>query len=348
MVAPASGPKSAQAQMAIEMYFRIDDSSEDFPGEEQLKLVLNWGCEKAWTILKSLANPRVGKFAETINPRENKAYDFGAASVYKQMENLVADLKHAFRLLRQAPGFTLTAITVIALGIGANTAIFSVVNSVLLKPLPYPEPDRIVTLGASSPQGSFFVASPTKYNAWRQMTQVFDDIAAYDFGGPGVNITGGDRPEQVKGIHVSHEFFRLFGVPVTLGRGFTQQEDMPEGGKVVVLSNGLWQRRFGGDPNIVGKTMGLGGDPYTIIGVVAAGFAFETPVDLYLPFQADPNSTNQGHFFFASARLKPGVGLKAAQDALAAAAAQYEKKFPGGLGPGGGFAAQLMSESVVA
>lgn len=172
-------------------------------------------------------------------------------------------------------------------------------------------------------------------------------MAAYDFGGPGVNVTGGDHPEQVKGIHVSHEFFRLFGVPLTLGRSFTVEEDLPKGGHVVVLSNGLWQRRFGSDPNIAGMTMGLGGEPYTIIGVVGSGFTFETPVDLYLPFQADPNSVSQGHYFFAAARLKPGVGLKAAQDALKAATVQFNEHFPGLMGPGGSFSAQFMSESVV-
>jgi hypothetical protein len=149
------------------------------------------------------------------------------------MENFLADLKHALRLLRQSPGFTLTAIAVIALGIGANTAIFSVVNSVLLKPLPYPDADRIVTLLNSSPEGTSTAASVTKYNVFRQQTEVLEDVTAYDFGGPGVNVTGGDHPEQVKGIHVSHEFFRLFGVPVTLGRSFAVEEDLPKGGNVV-------------------------------------------------------------------------------------------------------------------
>ncbi len=129
------------------------------------------------------------------------------------METLRADLKLAFRLLRQSPGFAATAIAVIALGIGVNTAIFSVVNAVLLKPLPYPEPDRIVALLNATPQGNFPGASVTKYNNWRAQTQVLEDVAAYDTGGPGVNITGGDRPEQARGMHASHEFFRLFGVP---------------------------------------------------------------------------------------------------------------------------------------
>src|SRR5262249_59605280 len=147
---------------------------------------------------------------------------------------------HSARLLRRSPGFTVTAVAVLALGIGANTAIFSVVNTVLLKPLPYPEPNRIVQLLNAGPQGNFPGASVPKYNVWRKQTQVLDDVAAYDSGGPGVNIGGGDRPEQVKGIHVSYEFFRLFGAPITQGRSFTPEEDRPRAGNVVLISDGPW------------------------------------------------------------------------------------------------------------
>ena len=115
----------------------------------------------------------------------------------------------------------MTAVAALALGIGANTAIFSVVNAVLLKPLPYPDPDRIVQLMGGARKADFAAASVPLYNVWRAQTQILQDVAAYDTGGPGINIVGGDRPEQVKGIHVSHEFFRLFGVPITLGRAFT-------------------------------------------------------------------------------------------------------------------------------
>jgi putative ABC transport system permease protein len=222
-----------------------------------------------------------------------------------------------------------------------------VVNTVLLKPLPYPDADRIVQLLNSSPQGSFPGASVPKYNVWRAQTQVLEDVAAYDTGGPGINISGGDRPEQVKGIHVSHEFFRLFGAPVTLGRTFTPDEDRPRGGNVVVLGNGLWQRRFGADPAIVGKGINLGGEPYTIIGVIGAGFGFDPAPDLYLPFQADPNSTQQAHYFTSAARLKPGVGLKAAKAALDLAAEDFKRRFPGSLGPRASFTVEPMQQIMV-
>jgi len=133
-----------------------------------------------------------------------------------EMDTFVKDLKFAFGMLRRSPGFTATAIGALALGIGANTAIFSVVNTVLLKPLPYPQPDRMVQLMNSSPQGNWPGASVPKYNIWRAQTQVLEDVAAFDGGGPGINMSGGDRPEQLRGIHVSYEFFPLFGAQPAL------------------------------------------------------------------------------------------------------------------------------------
>jgi len=257
------------------------------------------------------------------------------------------DLKHAFRMLRQSPGFTLTAISALALGIGANTAIFSVVDTVLLKPLAFPEPERIVTLMSSTPQGGFPGASVPKYNAWRRTTQVLEDVAAYDPGGPGLNLGGGDKPEQLKGIHVSYEFFHLFGAQALLGRTFTAGEDRPRGGHVIVLSNGLWRRRFGSDPSMVGKSLTLGGESYTIIGVLARGFTFDPSPDVYLPFQADPQSTNQGHFFQAAARLKPGVSLSAAQAALKLTGEEFKRRYPGAMDPKMSFSAEPMQQLMV-
>jgi predicted permease len=263
------------------------------------------------------------------------------------MDTMLKDLKHALRMLRQSPGFTVTAISALALGIGANTAIFSVVNTVLLKPLPYPQPDRIVQLMNATPDGNFAGASVPKYNIWRAQKQVLEDVAAYDAGGPGINMSGGDRPEQLKGIHVSNEFFHLFGAQLTLGRTFTVAEDRPRGGNVVVLSNGLWQRRFGADPNITGKGVTLGGEAYTIIGVLTPGFSYDPPADIYLPFQADPNSVQQAHFFGAAGRLKPGISLGAAQAALKLAAEEFRRKFPNSIGPRQSFTVQPLQETIV-
>ncbi|MDR3699408.1 MAG: ABC transporter permease [Candidatus Sulfopaludibacter sp.] len=263
------------------------------------------------------------------------------------MGTLPADIKHAFRMFRQNPGFTATAIGALALGIGANTAIFSVINAVILKPLPYPEAGRVVTLMNTSPQGSGPAASVPKFNVWRRQTQVLEDVAAYDTAGPGLNLSGGDRPEQLKGIHVSEAFFRLFGARTLVGRTFTADEDRPRGGNLAVLSNGIWQRRFGSNPAIVGKAIVLGGESYTIIGVLSPNFAFDPPADIYLPFQADPNGTNQGHYFRVAARLKPGVSLAQAKAAMNLAAEEFRRAFPDSIGPRNGFSVELMQQLMV-
>ena len=168
------------------------------------------------------------------------------------MSALWNDIKHALRMFANNPGFTFAALAALTLGIGVNTAIFTVVDTVLLKPLTYPDASRIVRFMHTSPQGEAPVASVTDFHAWQQQTKVVQDVAAYDFGGPGYNITG-DHPELVQGLHVTQRYFALFGAPVILGRTFTQQEDTPNSGHLVDISYGLWQRRFGGDPHIVGK-----------------------------------------------------------------------------------------------
>jgi putative ABC transport system permease protein len=258
-----------------------------------------------------------------------------------------ADVSYAFRILRRSPGFTTTAVLALALGIGANTAIFTVVNSVLLQPLAYPEPDRLVQLELSSPQGNANITSIPKYIAWRAQTQAFSDVAAYDVGGPGINLTGNGLPEQLKGIHVSASYFRVFGAPLVVGRSFSDEEDRPGGPKLAVLSNGLWHNRFGGNPSLIGKTLELGGESYVVTGVLGPNFSVEPPVDLLLPLQADPNSTNQAHYLQSSARLKRGVTIQMAQMQMKLAAAEFERKFPNSLGPQGSFTAEPLRDTVV-
>ena len=142
---------------------------------------------------------------------------------------------------------------------------------------------------------------------------MFEAVTAYDFAGPGLNLGGGDRPQQVKGIHVTADFFHVFRVNPTLGRTFTAEEDVPNGPKVCVLGDQLWRRRFGSDPQIVGKAIDLGGQPNTVVGVLPASFQSNPPADIYIPLGPDPNSTNQGHYLRVAGRLKPGVTVAAAQ-----------------------------------
>jgi putative ABC transport system permease protein len=265
------------------------------------------------------------------------------------METLLQNVRYAFRTLANSPGFAAVAILTLALGIGANTAIFSVVNAVLLQPLSYPNPDRLVALELSSPQGNSNVTSIPKFNVWREQTQVFDSVAAYDFSGPGINLTGGDRPELIKGIHVSADYFRVFGAPVALGRTFTPEEDRPGGPAVVVISNGLWRNRFGGDPGILNRTIDLGQEPYVIIGVIGPSYTGDPKSEIWLPLKPDPNSTDQGHYLRAAARLKPGVTLAQAQAAMKHAADEFNRKFPNSpvMGPGASFTAIPLRDSVI-
>ncbi len=261
------------------------------------------------------------------------------------MDTLRADLKHALHMFLKNPGFTLAVVAALALGIGADTAIFSVVNAVLLKPLTYPDADRIVQFLLTGPGGEGPGASATKLHLWQEQTNVFQDVAGYD-GGGGMNLTGG-VPEQVHGVHVTEAYFRLFGAPFVQGRPFTQAEDRPHGGNVVVISNGLWKRKFGSDPQLVGKTVSIAGESYTVVGVTGPGFDTDPVADLWVPFQFDPNTTDQAHYFVAAGRLKPGVTLAQAQAQLKLAAAEFNRRYPG-ANPQGGFDAQQLKDSVVA
>ena len=264
------------------------------------------------------------------------------------MQTFVQDLKYALRTFREAPGFTITAIAALTLGIGVNVAIFSVVNAVLLKPVPFPEPDRLVFLTNSqngNPTGT--AASPAKFMHYRAQTEVLEDVAAFNT--TTFNHTDGDVPVQIEANRVSEAYFRLFRAPFVSGRGFTPDEDLPGGPKVTVISYNFWMQRLGGDPDIVGKTVSLSDDPYTVVGVVSREYdirEFANP-ELWVPFQFDPNTTDQGHYFQAAARLKPGVTLEQARARLEASAAQYRERFPIALQENQGFSALTMQDSVV-
>jgi predicted permease len=255
------------------------------------------------------------------------------------------DVKHAIRLLLRSPAFTITVIGALSLGIGANSAIFSVVNAVLLKPLGYPDADRLLALMITTPEGELPYASIPNFFLYKQQTRVFEDVGAYDLGGPGFNLTG-ERPEQVPGLHVSAGYFRVFRAPVLLGRTFTAEEDSPHGGNVVVLSYGLWQRRFGGKGDVIGKTLSLSGEPFTIVGVLEKRFISDQEADLWVPFQFDPNSTDQGHFFGVSGRLRPGVTLADANAQMKVAAEAFHRMYPETWAHLG-FAAEPLRESIV-
>jgi predicted permease len=263
------------------------------------------------------------------------------------LETFFKDLKQSLRMFAQSPGFTLAAVAALTLGIGVNTAIFSVVNAVLLRPAGFPDPDRLVVLMTTFPQGAGSSASPAKFQHFRRQAGVVQDVAA--FGTGVVNYTGGSFPEQLTSGRASADFFRLFGASMARGRTFTAEEDRPGGGRVAVLSDRFWAKGFNSDPEIAGKTISLDGEPYTIIGVLR-GFDFQlfgpTP-QVWTPFQLDPETTDQGHYFMAAGRLKPGVTLAQAAERLRFSAAEYRRRFPDALPPNTGFSVQPIREVLV-
>lgn len=249
-------------------------------------------------------------------------------------------------MMRKSPAFTSIAIAALALGIGANTGIFSVIDKVLLQPLPYPEPDRLMRIERKFPEGEGDSSSIPKYMAWRQ-NNVFSAMTIYDFAGPGLNLTSGDRPEQIKGIHVSADYFKVFGIGPMMGRTFTRSEDSPNGPKAALISDHLWKSHFGADPKILGKIISLNGDPHPIVGVMPAGFTPDPPADVWIPMQADPNSTNQGHYLLVAGRLKPGVTLEQARGEMKLRGEQFRRLNPKWMDKKESVAVVPMREAIV-
>jgi putative ABC transport system permease protein len=229
------------------------------------------------------------------------------------MESIFADIRYGLRILLKQPGFTLVAVITLALGIGANTAIFSLVNSILLRPLPFREPDRLVRMLQASPMLGLasWGVSQADFAAYREQNRSFESIAIYNTSA--TNLTGAGEPERLPIVVVTADFFKVFGVNPQLGRTFVEGEDVQGKNQVCVISHAFWQRRFAGDPNIVGKTLSLNNLPVQIIGVMPAEFKFPRyETDLWTPLAHDPKRTNP-YFFAVIGRLKPGVEAAQAQ-----------------------------------
>lgn len=229
------------------------------------------------------------------------------------MNTLLQDLRYGVRILLKHPGFTLVAVITLALGIGANTAIFSLVNSILLRPLPFREPDRLVRLLQASPKLglSSWGVSQADFAAYREQNRSFETMAIYNSGG--MNLTGEGEPERLPMTNVTADFFKVFGVSPLLGRTFVEGEDAPGKNVVCVISHAFWQRRFAGDPNVVGRTLSLNNTPTQIVGVMPADFKFpRLEIDLWSPLALDTKRTAP-YFFSAIGRLKPGTHVAQAQ-----------------------------------
>ena len=231
---------------------------------------------------------------------------------WSSLERLKQDLRYAVRTLRRSPGFTLVVLLTLALGAGANTAIFSVVNGVLLRPLPFRDSDRLMILDEKwLPRFPHFEATPADFLSWREQSRAFDRIAAFE--DVAFNLTGDDRPERISGARVSANLPSLLGVEPILGRSFAPGEDTEGNDRVALLGYSLWRRRFAADPLVIGRAITLNSITFTIIGVMPQSFRFPQEAEIWKPMGLTRDEFNGGHFLWAIGRLKPGVTRDQAQ-----------------------------------
>src|SRR2546425_6448759 len=239
------------------------------------------------------------------------------------------DLKFAFRQLLKSPGFTAVAALTLALGIGANTAIFSMVNAILLRVLPYKQSNQIVRVLEMTPQGTPEGVSLPNFVDWKDENRAFESLSAFVI--KGFDLTGIGVPQWAAGASVSSNLFTLLGVQPTLGRAFLPDEESPGRNRVVVISHSLWQGRFGSDPDMIGKTLALDSKAHTVVGVMPRDFRFPLEahqVELWVPFEPE-NPTDRGaHDFFVIARLKVGVLLERARAEMDTIARRLQRQYP--------------------
>jgi putative ABC transport system permease protein len=250
------------------------------------------------------------------------------------VEMLLQDIAYGFRVLRKDPGFTIVAILTLALGVGANAAIFSVMNTVLLKPLPYPNADRIVTLWevpVRDPENLNITSRPN-FRDWQRSARSFESMAIFDSAGKGYNLSGDGETDVVSGVRVSAQFFDVLGVKPLLGRTFFAEEEITGKDHEVVLAYGLWKRRYHADPSILGKTIRMDKESYTVIGVMPPDFQFKfwsSSRQLWVPGGYTENDEDRGsHSFLSIARLKPDVTFEQAREEMAIIGATLARQYP--------------------
>ena len=263
------------------------------------------------------------RFGNDLALREESGDMWG----WSWLENTVQDMRYGVRMLVKNPGFTVVAVLTLALGIGANTAIFSFVDAVLLKPLPFSHPEEIVQVWEKPPDGYRNVISTLTFLDWRNQNTVFEAMAAQT--GGSLTLTGGDIPVELRVARVSAPYFRILRAEPQLGRTFAPDEDQLGKQHEVVLSHRIWENRFGADPGIIGRSIRLNGEAYTVIGVMPSGTFDREWQDLWTPLAFQPREmTRDYHWMMSWARLKPGVTLEQARQQMKAIAARIEHDYP--------------------
>ena len=246
--------------------------------------------------------------------------------------NLLHDIRYSFRTLLKRPGFVITITLILALGIGANSTIFSVINAVLMRPLPYDAPDRIVMIWETNKSQGVprSIVSPANFLDWKEQNHVFEHLAAFRFWY--YTVTGNGDPERYQGARVTADFFPLLGVKPDVGRNFNSEEQQLGQDHVVILSHALWQRRFGGNHNVVGQSLTIDGEPFTIVGVLPASFRFirvlNAPLDLWMPISFMPQQlAREDRSITVYGRLKQGVSVGQAQEEMNGITRHLEQQY---------------------
>jgi putative ABC transport system permease protein len=290
--------------------------------------------------LQMAAHDRMGRGQAPSDAARSARREFGNVGLVQQvtrdqwgwrwLEELLQDLRYGARILRKNPGFTLVAVLTLAIGIGANTAIFSMAQGFLLKPLSVPHLDRLVAIGElqAHDRNDTIRVSPANYLDWVSQTQSFDHFSAFDW--ENVNLSGVGTPLTAQGIHVSTDFFEVLGVKPLLGRTFLPEEDTPGHDQEVILTRGLWERQFAGDQTVVGKTLRLDTRPYTVVGVMDQDCKFPQTVELWLPLALDPQARHNRNdrYLQVMAHLKTGVAREQAAAEMKTVAERISELHP--------------------
>ncbi|HEU4870175.1 MAG TPA: ABC transporter permease, partial [Pyrinomonadaceae bacterium] len=246
------------------------------------------------------------------------------------MESLLSDVRYAVRNLLRRPGFTIIAVVTLALGIGANTTIFSAINALLVKPLPFPELDRVVAIWDKLPNRNLLhnEVSVANYLDWQAQAQSFEQLALYRWWS--ANLTGIDPPERIQGFLVTANFLDTTGMKPIMGRTFLPEENQPGKDAVAVITHSLWQRRFGGDPNILNKTITINSITRTVVGVMPERFNFPKGAEIYAPLAMTPELMKNriNHSYYVLGRLKPGASIVSAQAELDNITGRLEQQYP--------------------
>jgi putative ABC transport system permease protein len=263
------------------------------------------------------------------------------------MTTLINDIKYGFRRLLNNPGFTIVAVLTLGLGAGANIVMFSVANAVLLRPLPYPQSERLYQVNRQQPIGAPPITTGTKFLFWHDNNRSFESMAAYDIHGSGFTLTGTGEAERVQSIRVSPDFFRTLGTPPALGHDFTESDALTGSESVCIISQGLWHRRFGADESMIGNSIRLSGQAYTVVGIAPRGFTFSPEADLWTPLRLVASANDQSNLYLVLGRLKGSVSAEQASTDMTAVADRLRATYPNLMGANEGIGLRSFHEYLV-